>query len=296
MKRKFGNDGLTGPLPFVVLGMGKLGGTEMTYLSDLDVIFVYDSPSEHIGRLSSREWFSRLANRIISILSVATSEGVAYSIDTRLRPSGNKGALVSTLESFDQYHRESSELWEKQTLIRSRVVTGPPTLGGKVESIARDCILRTTLTQADITEISRIRERMEKELALEDSANVDLKTGQGGLVDVEFFTQAKILAHATQYPEILRSNTLEALECLRNADIIEPQIHNSLDAGYRFLTNLEDRLRIMENKSIDRLPLSGSKIKGLAKRLGYGEDGEALISDYLRIRTEIRSIYNSFFS
>lgn len=296
MRLKFGDDGLTGPIPFVILGMGKLGGMEMTYLSDLDVIFVYDSPSEQIGRLSSREWFSRLANRIISILSVPTSEGVAYSIDTRLRPSGNKGALVSTLESFDQYHRESSELWEKQALIRSRVVTGPPTLAHKVETIARDCILRTTLTQVDITEISRIRERMEKELALEDSANVDLKTGQGGLVDIEFFTQAKILVHAAQHPEILRSNTLEALESLRNADLIEPEIYDSLDAGYRFLTNLEDRLRIMENKSIDRLPLAGSKIKGLAKRLGYGEDGEALISDYLRIRTEIRSIYNSFFS
>ncbi len=296
MERRFGSEGLTDPLPFVVLGMGKLGGREMTYLSDLDVIFVFDSPNDHIGNLSSREWFTRLANRMISILSVPTSEGTAYAIDTRLRPSGNKGTLVSTLESFESYHRESSALWEKLALIRSRVVTGPSILGHKIHSIITDCVLRTTLKESDISEISRIRERMEKEIALEDKANVDLKTGQGGLVDVEFFTQAKILVHANQYPEIVKPNTLEALSSLRKYDLINQKTYDTLDAGYRFLTNLEDRLRIMENRSIDRLPLSGSKLKGLAMRLGYGQNGDALIDDYLRIRNDIRQIYNSFFA
>ncbi|MFH0958907.1 MAG: bifunctional [glutamate--ammonia ligase]-adenylyl-L-tyrosine phosphorylase/[glutamate--ammonia-ligase] adenylyltransferase [Pseudomonadota bacterium] len=294
MKRRFGSEGLEHPLPFVVVGMGKLGGMEMTYLSDLDVIFVFDSPNEHVGKLSSREWFTRLANRMISILSVPTSEGVAYSIDTRLRPSGNKGALVSTLKSFEDYHRESSALWEKLALIRSRIVTGPPILREKILSIIKDCVLRTDLNKTDISEISRIRERMEKEIAVEDKSNVDLKTGQGGLVDVEFFTQAKILAHAGEYPDILASNTLDALLNLRKNGLIQKEIYETLDSGYRFLTNLEDRLRIMENRSIDRLPLSGDKLKGLAIRLGYGHDGDALIGDYLRIRNDIRNIYSSF--
>ena len=296
MERRFGSEGLEDPLPFVVLGMGKLGGMEMTYLSDLDVIFVFDSPNDQIGKLSSREWFTRLANRMISILSVPTSEGTAYSIDTRLRPSGNKGALVSTLRSFEDYHRESSALWEKLALIRSRVVTGPAVLGQKIQSIIKDCVLRTNLNATDISEISRIRERMEKEIALEDKANVDLKTGQGGLVDVEFFTQAKILAHASEYPEILESNTLEALSKLRKCRLIQQEIFDTLDSGYRFLTNLEDRLRIMENRSIDRLPLAGDKLKGLAMRLGYGHNGDSLIDDYLRIRNDIREIYSSFFA
>jgi len=296
MDRRFGSEGLEDPLPFVVLGMGKLGGMEMTYLSDLDVIFVFDSPNDQIGRLSSREWFTRLANRMISILSVPTSEGTAYSIDTRLRPSGNKGALVSTLRSFEDYHRDSSALWEKLALIRSRVVTGPAVLGQKIQSIVKDCVLRTNLNETDISEISRIRERMEKEIALEDKSNVDLKTGQGGLVDVEFFTQAKILAHASEYPEILESNTLEALSKLRKNGLIQQEIFDTLDSGYRFLTNLEDRLRIMENRSIDRLPLAGDKLKGLAMRLGYGHNGDTLIDDYLRIRNDIREIYSSFFA
>ncbi len=137
---------------------------------------------------------------------------------------------------------------------------------------------------------------MEKEIALEDSANVDLKTGQGGLVDVEFYTQAQILSNAAQYPELIRSNTLEALSGLKEYGLIDQDTYFSLDSGYRFLTNLEDRLRIMENRSIDRMPLSGSKLEGLAKRLGYGADGEALINDYLRIRDKIRAIYSSFFS
>ncbi|MGC8658694.1 MAG: bifunctional [glutamate--ammonia ligase]-adenylyl-L-tyrosine phosphorylase/[glutamate--ammonia-ligase] adenylyltransferase [Desulfomonilaceae bacterium] len=295
MALKFGSEGLTSPFPFVVLGMGKLGGMEMTYLSDLDVIFVFDTPSEKIGRLPSREWFARLANRIISILSVPTSEGSVFSIDTRLRPSGNKGPLVSTLESFKSYHRESSALWEKQALIRSRVVVGPSELRNRVETVIRECILQAHITEQDIAEIARIRERMEKEIAMEDSANADLKTGKGGLVDVEFFTQGNILLHARNHPEILKCNTLEALDSLRTAGIIGKETYESLDSGYRFLTNLEDRLRIMENRSIDRLPLSGSKLEGLAKRLGYGNDGETLVQEYLATRSKIRAIYNSFF-
>ncbi|MGC8603562.1 MAG: bifunctional [glutamate--ammonia ligase]-adenylyl-L-tyrosine phosphorylase/[glutamate--ammonia-ligase] adenylyltransferase, partial [Desulfomonilaceae bacterium] len=295
MDRKFGSSGLGATVPFVVLGMGKLGGMEMTYMSDLDVIFIFDPPNEQIGRLSSREWFTRLASRVISILSAPTSEGTVYSIDTRLRPSGNKGPLVSTLKSFEDYHRQSSALWEKQALIRSRAIVGPSMLVQKIDSMVHEFIRKTTITQEDIDEIARIRERMEKEIAMEDSKHVDLKTGKGGLVDIEFFTQVNVLAHANSYPEIIKSNTLEALDSLRKAKLIEDETYTSLHSGYRFMTNLEDRLRIMENRSIDRMPLSGSKLQGLAKRLGYNQDGEDLVRDYLLIRTQIRSIYSSFF-
>jgi glutamate-ammonia-ligase adenylyltransferase len=296
MTRKFGEFDFLDPLPFVVLGMGKLGGREMTYLSDLDVIFIYECPEMQIGRFSTHEWFTRLANRVISILSVPTAEGTVFSIDTRLRPSGNKGPLVSSLDSFRDYHEATSELWEKQALLRARPLTGGPDLVQQVNRIVKDCITRTRLSADDVKEIARLRGRMETELALEDDLHVDLKTGHGGLVDVEFLVQAHILQHAHHSPEIIKNNTLEGLAALRDAGIVDEYAFESLDFGYRWLSNLEDRLRIMEHRSIDRMPLTGEKLRGLALRLGYGEGGEdRLISDYFTITGTIRSIYRAFF-
>ncbi len=296
MRRKFGSVGLPDPVPFAILGMGKLGGMEMTYLSDVDVIFIYDHAGETVGRLAAHEWFSRLANRIISILSVPTADGTVFAIDARLRPSGQKGPLVSSLSSFRDYHRTTSKLWEKQALIKARPVTGPHWLTGEVAAIVRDCVMRTRITDADLAEIARLRGRMESEVALEDDLHVDLKTGHGGLVDVEFFVQAHILRDAGRHPEIMCQNTLEALAALRSAGLLDEEPYETLNSGYRFLSNLEDRLRIMEHRSVNRMPLGGDKLKGLAVRLGYGEDGEEkLLSDYFRVTGSIRRLYTSFF-
>ena len=296
MGRRFGRFDFFETLPFVILGMGKLGGAEMTYLSDLDVIFIYDPPSEQIGRFSSHEWFTRLANRIISILNVPTAEGTVFAIDARLRPSGNKGPLVSSLSAFRDYHRTTSWLWEKQALIRARPVTGPPQLAEEVTRIVRDCIMSTELSDDGLAEIAKLRRRMESELALEGDLQVDLKTGHGGLVDVEFFVQANILKYAAHHPDIICHNTLEALAALHTAGLLDEESFHTLDSGYRFLSNLEDRLRIMEYRSIDRIPLEGDKLKGLAWRMGYGDRGEdRFLNDYFRITGSIRNVYNVFF-
>jgi glutamate-ammonia-ligase adenylyltransferase len=296
MVHKYGFQDFPDPLPFVILGMGKLGGMEMTYLSDLDVIFIYDYPLDKIGRFFTHEWFTRLASRIISILSAPTSEGTAFSIDTRLRPSGNKGPLVSSLISFRDYHRITSKLWEKQALIKARPVIGPRVLADEVAAIIRDFLMRTVASDEDLKEIAYLRRRMEQELAMEDKLHVDLKTGHGGLVDVEFFVQGNILKSCGHRPEILCNNTLQAISALRDASLIDEESFNTLDSGYRFLTNLEDRLRLMEHRSVDRIPLVGDKLRGLALRLGYGNGGEeSLINDYVRITESIRKIYSSFF-
>ncbi|MDQ7781245.1 MAG: bifunctional [glutamate--ammonia ligase]-adenylyl-L-tyrosine phosphorylase/[glutamate--ammonia-ligase] adenylyltransferase [Desulfomonilaceae bacterium] len=296
MTRKYGPTDLSDTLPFVVLAMGKFGGMEMTYLSDLDVIFIYDSPVQEMGRLGTHEWFTRLANRIISILSVPTSEGTAFAIDTRLRPSGNKGPLVCSLDAFREYHRTSSQLWEKQALIKGRTVIGPPEPAGEVQAIVRDCIMRTEPSDDDIREIARLRSRMQRELALEDELHVDMKTGHGGMVDVEFFVQGHILKYAKHHPRILCRNTLEALAEMRRAGLLDKQTFLALDSGYRFLSNLEDRLRIMEHRSVNRMPLAGKKLSGLAVRMGYGNGREEdLLKDYFATTNAIRRIYASFF-
>ncbi len=296
MSRKMGALDFLDPLPLAIIGMGKLGGMEMTYMSDLDVVFVYDPPQEKVGRYSIHEIFTRLAHRIISVLTTPTSEGTVYAMDTRLRPSGNQGPLVSSISSFREYHRTASQLWEKQALIKARPVAGSEVLAGEIDRIVRDCIIQNDLSQEDLQEIARVRKRMETELAAEDEVHVDLKTGQGGLVDVEFFVQANILRHSRRIPAILNHNTLEALLALRDNSLISEDVFSAMDSGYRFLTNLEDRLRLMKHRSVDRIPLAGENLRGLARRLGYGEDGdELLIKEYRRVTRSIRQIYDLFF-
>ncbi|MFH0822870.1 MAG: bifunctional [glutamate--ammonia ligase]-adenylyl-L-tyrosine phosphorylase/[glutamate--ammonia-ligase] adenylyltransferase [Pseudomonadota bacterium] len=296
MAHRFGDPGPTEDLPFVIVGMGKLGGKEMSYLSDVDVIFVFDPKSENVGTLSAREWFTRLGNRVISVLSVPTSEGICFSMDTRLRPSGNQGPLVTSLASFREYHATTSKLWEKQALIRARPVTGPPDLRARIDEIIKECVLNTHITPPDLSEIARLRSRMEQEIAREDSLHVDLKTGHGGLVDVEFFVQGMTLLHGARHPEILCRNTLDSLLALRRVGLVDFDSFQTLDKGYRFLIDLEDRLRILEQRSVNRIRLEGPKLRGLARRLGYEEGNEnALVHDYFSITRGIRGIYQSLF-
>ncbi len=292
--RKFG--GGRGDLPFAILGMGKLGGKEMTYLSDLDIVFVYEDYSERRGSLYVHDWFSRLAARVISALTTHTAEGKAFDIDTRLRPSGNKGPLVSSLNSFRDYHKGASKLWEKQALIKARPIVGPEYLKGELAGIIKDCLMRAAASEDDLREIAQLRERMEQEIAEEDKYHVDLKTGQGGLVDVEFFVQGHILKYAAKRPELLRQNTLDALAALHDYALIDAETFTTLDNGYRFLINLEDRLRLMEHRIVDRIPLTSQKIRGLARRLGYSEQGsDRLLEDYFSTTRAIREIYLCFF-
>jgi [glutamine synthetase] adenylyltransferase / [glutamine synthetase]-adenylyl-L-tyrosine phosphorylase len=175
-------------------------------------------------------------------------------------------------------------------------VTGPPRMTEAVERIVRDCLMRTSLTNDDLDEISRLRERMECELGNEDEVTVDLKNGHGGLVDVEFVAQASILLHCGERPDILCQNTLETLARLRRHNIIDSECFRTLDAGYRFLTNIEDRLRIMEHRSVNRISLKGEQLRKLGRRLGYGDKGEErLVQDYFRVTRSIRQIYEAFF-
>ncbi|RMG92671.1 MAG: bifunctional [glutamate--ammonia ligase]-adenylyl-L-tyrosine phosphorylase/[glutamate--ammonia-ligase] adenylyltransferase, partial [Candidatus Dadabacteria bacterium] len=175
---------------FAVLGMGKLGGEEIDYHSDLDVVFVYEGPGETAGGearpVSNAEYFARLAQRLITALATRTREGVAFRMDARLRPSGNAGPLVTSLEAFAAYHRAQSQTWERQALIRLRPVAGDPELGRRVREIADEVLYAGPPARDPRPEIAAMRDRIEREVAREERGRVDLKAGPGGLVDVEF--------------------------------------------------------------------------------------------------------------
>jgi len=287
------------PGQMVVLALGKLGGRELNYNSDLDLIFVYEEAPPGPLRVSVHELFSKLAQRLITVLQVTTREGIVYRIDTRLRPSGRSGPLVSSLESFRRYHQTSAQLWERQALIKARPVAGTPALQERVSAIVADFVYRAPLTAGDVREIRRLRRRMERELAKESRERVNIKTGRGGLVDVEFLTQMLQLHYGARQPRVRTGNTLGALEALAQIGVLPAGDHALLVDGYRFLRRVENSLRLAYDRPVEDLDRTHMELRPLAKRMGYngGTDGigEQLWRDYSVRREAIRACFERWF-
>jgi len=282
------------PARLCVVAMGKLGGRELGYHSDLDLIFLYaGGPNAD---------FARLAQRLMAFLQMPLREGFLYKTDTRLRPSGNQGALVSSAEGFTRYHlggdaspQVKSQLWERQSLLRARCVAGDAALFEEL----RQKVLATVLWSppadraAMAGEIRRMRERIEAEIGKEAARGKNPKAGFGGLIDVEFAAQFLQLAHGHDHPAVRTPNTPTALARLREAGLLREQAFQPLVRGYEFLRRLELRLRIVHDYSIDHLPPPGAQLTQLARRLGYhGDDpGERLLADYARVTQAVRAAF-----
>ena len=296
---------------FAVIGMGKVGGQEIDYNSDLDLIFIYDASEEaqseggSSGTLDAHEYYVRLGQKLLTFLSAPTGEGIVYKIDMRLRPSGRAGPLVCSVESFRHYHQTSSELWERQALIKARFVAGERSLGTDAEQVAEDFAYGKRLTKEGIGEIHHLRMRMERELAQEDPSRFNLKKGKGGMVDIEFLTQMLQLSHGHRLPGIRRRRTLEALGALHHHEIIRKADSHLLSEGYLFLRRLDHRLRLLRDQSIDILEREPDQLHVVAQALGYKEPakagksnirpGDLLLRDYERRRERIRACYDRFF-
>jgi len=286
----------------VVLGMGKLGGAELNYASDLDLIFIYeaDPPEWWEGRLAPHELFTRIAQRAISALQTPTREGIAYRIDTRLRPSGNQGPLVSSLDSFAAYHATSAQVWERQALIKARPIAGPAALRAELERVLDRFVYGRGLARTEVEEIARMRGRIERERGGGDGGEVRIKTGRGGLVDVEFLVQMLQLRHGHDHPRIRVRSTRAALAELAAAGLLPADEAEALGAGYAFLRALENRLRLEHNAPVEAMEANPETLLALARRLGYGGPDAgavaALTADHARHREAIRDIYDRRFA
>lgn len=286
---------------FLVVGMGKLGSRELTYGSDLDVVFLYDVPGDETRRALAQEPFVRLAQKLGWALQTRTAEGICYEVDERLRPSGNQGMLVTSLAAFTRYHAGSAQTWERQSLLRARPVAGSASLGRAFRD-ERDAILKRPLPEDAAAEIHRIRGRMESELAQETARRHDLKTGRGGLLDVETVVQLLQLRHGREHPELLEpQRTSLALDRIGRAGLLPADEVAVLREGWAFLQRLSSRLRIVENRSISDLSEERADLDSVARALGYpssqltGTARVPLLEDYRRHTEAIRRVYDRVF-
>ena len=279
------------PAHLAVLGLGKLGGHELGYAADLDVVFVFDGDGDSDGLrpLPAVEYFTRLAQRLVGGLHARTPRGRLYEIDTRLRPSGSKGLLVSSLAGWRRYHAADARLWERQALIKLRPVAGDPALGAKVAAEVADWLWSAPPAMAPAAiaaEIAAMRDRMERELG---SPN-DLKTGKGGIIDAEFAAQTLQLAYGHAHPALRTPSTAPALAAARAAGVAAPQDLEVLEDGYRFLRLIEHRIRVVHDRPVHRLPDDAVELGRLARRCGFGS-GDALRERVARWQADIRSAY-----
>jgi len=228
-----------------IIGYGKLGGYELGYGSDLDIIFLHDSQGEKqqttgAKSVDNRYFFARVAQRVIHLLSARTSSGLLYETDTRLRPDGQSGLLVSSLPAFADYQQKKAWIWEHQALIRARFITGSPHIEQEFDRI-RSLVLAQPRKSAVLLEgVAAMRKKMHRHLTAK-SAEPDIKRDAGGLIDIEFMTQAGVLLKAVEHTDCLRHTaTLALISCLQQAGWYQDREAAVLAAAYRYFRKLSN--------------------------------------------------------
>ncbi|HWD91158.1 MAG TPA: bifunctional [glutamate--ammonia ligase]-adenylyl-L-tyrosine phosphorylase/[glutamate--ammonia-ligase] adenylyltransferase [Verrucomicrobiae bacterium] len=274
--------------PFVIVGLGKLGGAEIDYGSDLDIIFVADAPAKNLPKLG------RLALEVMDLISTRTELGLVFHMDARLRPDGEKGLLVNTLGANEEYYRERAQLWEIQTLTRARAVAGNFKLGARFQKMAA-CLADFSKRRGFSTrfgadwknKIHEMRMRIEKERTPAGKDDLAIKTGRGGLVDAEFIAQALCLENGWH-----EANTLRALERGREAGVLPGA--EKLIENYRQLRRVEGILRRWSYEGETVLPDDPEPYHRVSVRCGFAtpEEFREALAVWRRV---VREVYAAFF-
>ncbi len=281
-----------------VIGLGKLGGRELIYGSDLDVLFVYSEDRAGVppAGLSTFECFSKMAEKTIAYLSTITREGFVFRVDARLRPSGTKGPLVQSIESFKFHYTSRAETWELQTMIRARFVAGDRVVGAVFCSAMQELIYRDADRPVLARDILAMRRRMEEELGKETDSHYNIKQGAGGMVDIEFLVQFFQLLHGRRHLKARIPGTYDALWALKKEKLLSGGEYSVLHRAYLFLLQLESSMRIISNEATNRLSKKPEELHLLARRMGFADGnlsaGQQLLHDYETFTKQIRTIFN----
>ncbi len=292
-------DGRINEAGFCIVGMGKLGGEEITYGSDLDIVFLYSGDGETDGKqpISNHEFFTHLSSKTMSALTSMTREGSVFKIDVRLRPSGSKGPLSQSITAFRTYIEDHADIWELQSLTRARVIAGDEAIGRVVIECIQSVLYGVSRSPDDlVTAIRNMRKRMEAEVSKENNEYYDIKAGEGGIIDIEFIVQYLQLLHGMKLPSIRVTNTLTALDMLYGEKLLTKDHYSILKKSYIYLRTLESRLRVVQNVPSHLLSRSDDKIASLAMRMGYKDSKKVkaavrLKKEYESLRKDVRGVF-----
>jgi glutamate-ammonia-ligase adenylyltransferase len=261
------------PVSCVVLAFGKHGGEELNYSSDIDLMFVYEEEGatrgKRISSIGNDEFFAKVVGEVVRLLSSHSGDGLAYRIDLRLRPEGHRGPLARSLAGTLAYYDALGRTWERQALIKVRPAAGDAGLGQRFLHAIEPFVYRKYLTFAEINEIKALKRRIEKKAQKAGVGATEVKTGRGGIRDIEFTIQFLQLLNGGDLPALRQRNTLAALEALEKAGCLTDQEYRVLDDAYRFLRKTEHRLQLLFDLQTHRLPDDDGGLRQLALRMGY---------------------------
>ena len=254
---------------FAVLGMGKLGGMELNYSSDVDVMFVTGSDDDHSAR-----FFTRLAEKIIGAFAAADPAGALFRIDLRLRPEGSSGPLIRSVDSMEAYYSGFGETWERMALIKARVTAGSDDaeeLGYELSHRLQPFVFPRSMSLEIVDEIRAIKKRIEREIVGEGKLHRNVKLGYGGIREIEFIAQTLQLLHGAKHAFLQERNTLKTLAALRQLGIIPHEEMQDLIDTYRFLRTVEHRLQIEREAQTHVIPEKEDSVRILADSLALSK-------------------------
>ncbi len=271
-------EGQARPAVFTVLALGKLGGRELNYSSDIDLMFLYSGNGETAGphTIGNKEFFKKVANRFTNLLSTYTAAGVCYRVDLRLRPEGTLGEICLPLPAAREYYAKRARDWELQMLIKARVAAGDEALGQALLDFVEPSIYSTTLDFSTIETMSATRERITEKLARRRfrKAGLNVKLARGGIRDIEFLVQCLQRLHGARETWVRHGGTLLALQRLHNRDLLSTTEYSRLVDAYEYLRRLEHLLQLEDDRQTHTLPANSSDLEHIARRMSMREEGQ----------------------
>lgn len=279
------------PLPFAVVGLGRLGGAELSYASDIDVLFVYEG--DHNDDFEAAD---RIARDLMREIGATTAEGQTFRVDANLRPEGKDGPLARSLDSYANYYERWAMMWERQALLRVRPVAGDFDLARRLVELVEPIVYRDPFPEADAREVRRIKARVERErIPPGEDRDFHLKLGKGGLTDIEFTVQLLQLQHGAQHPSVRSPATLRALAALGEAGLLESGDVDVLRAAYEFCERARNASYLVVGRPTDALPTGADAVR-VGRLLGELHRPEiALRDNFRRVTRRARHVVERVF-
>jgi glutamate-ammonia-ligase adenylyltransferase len=280
------------PLPFAVIGMGRLGGLDLSYASDIDVLFVYEGD----GPLAFAE-AERIAEALMTEIGATTAEGQTFRIDAALRPEGKQGPLARSLASYRQYYDRWALTWEFQALLKARPVAGDPVLAQRFCELIEPLVYRDPFPDDAVREVRRMKARIERErIPPGEDPQFHLKLGRGSLSDVEFTAQLLQLRHGARHAALRTTSTITALHGAVEAAVLPADDAFALEQSHAFCSRARDHRFLLNGSANESLPTDSAEAARLARMLGYvGRPQAALRDDYRRITRRARRVMERVF-
>jgi glutamate-ammonia-ligase adenylyltransferase len=288
-----------------VIGMGKLGGEELNYSSDIDLMFVYgadgDTAGGPDGRLANGEYFARVCREIVALIETVTDEGYAFRVDLRLRPEGRMGPVAMSLEGFRAYHASRAELWERQALLKARVAAGDAPVGARFMDWARDVVYRPGVDERVLPAIRGMKREIDRAIGRRAGAAsaTNVKLGRGGTREIEFLVQALQLLYGGDDPWLRERNSLKALFRLTERGYLAPDLGRRLSHALVHLRTVEHRLQILHEFQTHTLPTDAGELGRLARRVGVvappGLAARRFLAHHRAVTRDVHHAFREFF-